>query len=633
MKFAIIFSLSLFFLFGQDSVLAIVKNSPGLEHYPQAGAIILFERITEHYTDKGREREVHLLVKLLNDRGIDEYGDQKVEYDKMTQEVQIIEARTIMSDLSIVRPLKTAISDVSAIDVAEAPAYANAMVKVVSFPALDKNAVIDYHYKLISKYKEPVKFIWGGELFQYHEPIIEKQFRLIIPDKFDINHKVLNGKIDYRVTTEGRTRIYTWRKQMVEQIIIEENMPPQKAVAVRLIYSSAKNWVEVGRWFAKKFYNKINFSSPMKDLIGSLVSQSDNQRDKIKKIVLYVVSKIRSIYLDPDVSGYIPLRPSEIMMNKYGIALDKAMLLIALLKELGVEANPVLGNYEDFNIIEEVPSAAQLNDVWVMIRQADSLIWIDPTAENCSYGYFPPVQQSRPALIVRRDSSFLYNTVYFQPEMNTSKLHLVLSLDDNGNALGDALYELKGYPDILVRSSLKDRKEREREIYFASTINYLGQGATIKNYITSDLQRLGEPAWVKFSFFIPNYGVVQEKMIILKIPLFNFSFSLTSYFPSLIRRNFDYVFAANYERVENIDIKIPNGYTIAYLTEPTEGHAKYLQWKIKLEEKANMISFKRTLIVKDRHILLADYTNFKKDFENFSDPKNLLILLKKKEKF
>lgn len=295
MKTVIAICFSIIGLWSQDSTLVKVRNAPGSAQYPQAGAIILFEKITERYDMRSPEREVYRLIKLLNDRGIDEFGDQKVSYDRNSEEVKIIEARTIKPDLTILKPLKTAISDVSAVEVAEAPAYANAMLKVVSFSGLEKDAVIEFHYKVISKTKRALKYVWGNELFQCNEPILEKELKLILPATFQLKYRCLNGEVDYQEEIAGNKKITTWRKKMVEQIIDEEMMPPHDAVATRVVYSTAQNWSEVGKWFSKKFYEKVDLNADMRQRLKSLVKPTDSRSDKIRNIVLYVVSKIRSI--------------------------------------------------------------------------------------------------------------------------------------------------------------------------------------------------------------------------------------------------------------------------------------------------------------------------------------------------
>lgn len=317
------------------------------------------------------------------------------------------------------------------------------------------------------------------------------------------------------------------------------------------------------------------------------------------------------------------------MANKYGISLDKAMLIISLLKASGIEAWPVLGNYDDYAIVTDVPSIVAFNDVWIVVNDGTSQIFIDPTGETCKYGYFPSVQQNRIGLLVKPDTSYLGSTINQPPDKNLSKLHLVLALDERGNALADGLYELNGYPDNLARRVLKDKQEREREIYFSSIVNILGQGAVVKSYATSDMQNLAENTWVKFSFYSPNLGVRQGRMMILKIPLLSFSFSLTSFFPSLTSRNFDYVLPANFRRIEHIDIKLPEGYRPVYLPKPDSQDADHMQWTIELKSSPGMVSFERSLTIKNRQVLASGYSDFKRLFEEFSHPRNLLVLLEK----
>jgi len=133
-----------------EEIREIIKNAPSAQNYPQAGALILFDRLklTVH-PDGNTVSERHLLVKIFTDRGKENFGDIIYRYDGKRERAVVEVARTFRPDGTVVQCEEDAISDVSAPEVASASAYSNAMQKVVTFPAVEKNAVLEYRCKIL----------------------------------------------------------------------------------------------------------------------------------------------------------------------------------------------------------------------------------------------------------------------------------------------------------------------------------------------------------------------------------------------------------------------------------------------------------------------------------------------------
>lgn len=138
-KWTAVLSLVLITLSFGAEIDSIIKAAPGHDAYPEAGALILLDRKTVT-VDKNNSTTLdrYLVIKLFEDRSRDEFGEITQRFDKDGQTVDILEACTHKPDGTIIKPEARAISDVSAPEVADAMAYTNAMLKVVSFPARNR---------------------------------------------------------------------------------------------------------------------------------------------------------------------------------------------------------------------------------------------------------------------------------------------------------------------------------------------------------------------------------------------------------------------------------------------------------------------------------------------------------------
>jgi len=152
-----------------EEVKKLVLTSPGVEEYPEAGAIIL---LNEHEylikKDNTMVENIHRLIKILNVRGREKYGEINIDYDSTYQTVNVEIARTIKPDGSIVEVGKKDIKDIDRW--AGFPLYSNAKVKVISMPEVVEGSVIEYKASIFTSKlinEDDFEFRFG---IRYFEP-------------------------------------------------------------------------------------------------------------------------------------------------------------------------------------------------------------------------------------------------------------------------------------------------------------------------------------------------------------------------------------------------------------------------------------------------------------------------------
>ncbi|TFH65033.1 MAG: DUF3857 domain-containing protein, partial [Candidatus Zixiibacteriota bacterium] len=285
-------------LYSDEDVAAMVKNAPTQEKFPQAaGVVLLSQRITKVNPDHSAVTDEHLIVKILQDRGKDKYGDVKRRYDKDADSMVVIKAVTYLKDGSVLPVEAKAINDLTPGDLANAAIYSNIMQKVISFPGMAPGVCMELKLRIYAKApKKPEElFVWGSDLFQSSDPIMHKEVSVIVPEDITIKYTYQNEGLDYSTATESGMITHTWQIDNSPQIINEGYMPRLIKMAPRLIYTNMNDWGQLSNWFAGKFYPHVKSDGAIAAKAAEFAKGSASADDKIRKISLSVIKDIRGV--------------------------------------------------------------------------------------------------------------------------------------------------------------------------------------------------------------------------------------------------------------------------------------------------------------------------------------------------
>lgn len=622
----------------EDEIAQMIANAPGPEQYPQAGALILLQqqnvRYAEDYSAVGDEL---LVVKILQDRGKNDFGDIKRRYNSDSDSLVVIRAVTHLADGSIVDVDPKAINDITPSYLANASMYSNIMQKVISFSGIAPGVTIELRLKRISKAPEEdeEKFIWGTALFQGEEPIAHKELSLTVPSDIPITYKIQNEGIGFEKSEADGFVTYRWDEDNSPQIIPEPFMPDFVKVAPRLIYTSATSWDQVGKWMSDKFFSHVQTDGDIAKKAKELTKKASTPDEKVKAISLYVINDIRDVgegTMPLGLAGYEPNDASDVLSNKYGDWRDKAVLLVSLLKAAGIDGFPVFVNSKSAVLAENQPSLRQFDQIYVYVDNYNGQpLWINPFADHCYFGYFPLGQRSK-ALLVRTDSSQIVDVKDTDADQNTAYSDFEMHLKSNGDVEANVACNLQGYFDWQARSRLKDRTPKKVDQYFNSTVNSVGEGSKNVEYKTTDLDNLLEPVKVAQTFTTPELGVVEGDMMIFYPPPVPYGFATPPVATGEAMRFYDYVLDSPVKVRTEGSIYLPAGYKTVFTPQPFSVQNEYGSWSTQytVDEQNNAIHYVSETTLSDVDMDTDEYTQFKQSFDDFSKPKNNLILLEKK---
>jgi hypothetical protein len=498
---------------------SIIKAAPGHDAYPEAGALILLDRKIQT-VDKNNSTTLdrYLVVKIFEDRGRDEFGEITQRFNKDGQTVEVLQACTHRPDGSIVKPEARAISEVSAPEVAGAMPYTNAMLKVVSFPALEPGAIIEYHVRVKPRKSTKEDGFSGTATFGGFDPGLKREFALVVPEGAAFKYDWSQPGAAAPVVETLQSRVScTWTVMNTPQIFREAAMPDIERLVPVLSYSSYKDWKQVATMLRKDF-DKGRVASPAVKRLSDSLAAGKSQSEAARALFLFVTRKVRSIWLDYGDAGYETHRSPDILTWRYGDCRDKNRLLICLLSAQGISATPIA-----LNTTADVPASVPSPDAFDWLATLATVdgkpMLLDPFAEYRFYGSLLDDDAGVDALLLDTASTQLARSPGTGSDpADRAVTTAELALELNGNLSGTVTTTTSGSYDNSLRVRWRDQTPTDRKRAMAQTASAIKTGAQIDTFWFSDLDDLTRPAAAGFFFTAPRYAVTQRGELSLSVP-------------------------------------------------------------------------------------------------------------------
>lgn len=146
--------------------------------------------------------------------------------------------------------------------------------------------------------------------------------------------------------------------------------------------SSYQTWGEVSQlmWPLFDKAQALKPGSDVKAQAAAIAAANKSQKERAFAALKLVEDQTRYLFLGMGEGGYVPAAADETWERRFGDCKGKTVLLLALLKELGVQAEPALvslGGGDGMN--ERLPSLSAFNHVLVRATVDGKVYWLDGT--------------------------------------------------------------------------------------------------------------------------------------------------------------------------------------------------------------------------------------------------------------
>jgi hypothetical protein len=608
----------------------ILNTAPSAQEYPQAGALILFCDEKVEVSNQGTQvSTLHYVVKILNERGKEDFSETHISYDSTYEKVELDYARTIKPDGTVTEVGSRHIRDVS--KYLNFPLYSNARVYIISFPEITEGASIEYKVKIYRHQLINKKDFMISYPVQAGEPIIAASFGLTVPKAMPVHIKILNEKynnfganLNPEIKEQDDIVVYLWKFKNTPQIIPEPSMPGQVEINPTMLISTFNAWQDIYSWWWSLAQDKIKPDTAIKDKVQELIKNQPSEEAKIRAIYNFCAQKIRYVAVEYGQAGYEPHQAELIFRNKYGDCKDQAILLVTMLKEAGFLAWPVLiGTKGYYNLNEDFPSML-FDHCIAAVALEDKVVFLDPTAETCSFGDLPADDQGRKVLLFREDKYEIKEIPLYEARHNLIEQQLYLKVNSDetisaaktvftyGNYDQAQRFWLLYTPPELIQEALKQK------------IQDISIGAKLDKYEIKNLENLNQPIVLSYSFNGPEYFTIAGKLRIMPQLA-----SLDTSWVAKDERKYPIDFNILDSKEILLEIEIPRDFSVKYIPESVSQDSPWLKFIVEYSQKGNKIYFKQSSKVKKSTVSQIEYPEFKNFFESLAKKTKQRIVLEK----
>lgn len=164
--------------------------------------------------------------------------------------------------------------------------------------------------------------------------------------------------------------------------------PPKDAPAryswVRVLeYSDFTSWRDVSRrsWQLFESASRLSPESPLKQEAARIAAANPGRRERAEAALRLVQQQVRYVYVGLNGGNLSPAKADETWARRYGDCKGKTTLLLALLGELGIEAEAVFASNSgtDDGLDQRLPSPGMFDHVLVRARIDGTDYWLDGT--------------------------------------------------------------------------------------------------------------------------------------------------------------------------------------------------------------------------------------------------------------
>ncbi len=537
------------------------------------------------------------------------------------------------------------------VDLAEADndVYNDSRQRVIS-AVDDADAGCVFGYEIITEEREVFsQFVW---FFQSLNPVIMSRLSVTLPAGWRAEALTFNhDKIEPVVSGNS----HTWELRNLPPVEIEPASPRLSKLVARIavnifppegkatLLKGFASWKDVSRYTSGLSDSQAGFNEPMAARAHELTANAKTEFERIQAIGRYAQS-VNYISIQIDVGrggGYRPHAAVDVFNKNYGDCKDKANLMRAMLKSLGVESYPVMIYSGDPNrVLPEWPSPQQFNHCIIAVKVSDAtdaatvikhptlgrLLIFDPTDDDTPVGDLPDHEQGSFALIAAGEAGDLVKMPVTPPEANRLERTVEAELSPDGVLTAKLSERSFGQAAVEERRIFKRVARPQYVKYLERWVTQTAPSANVLKSEPIDDAHGGKFA-LDVEFKSPNYAQsMRGRLLVFKPAIVS---RRSSVFLTDSKRKHPVVLDSEaYD--ETVKIKLPEGFDVDEMPDSAELNQPFGNYAAKCEVKDGYLVFRRSLALKAGMIPVEQYNSVRSFFERIRSVEQTPVVLVKK---
>ncbi len=310
---------------------------------PSEADFVLLQKDYTLYPDGSNDMHCRQVVKYNAHVAFNRlYGETFIVYNPQQQQLKINESYTIQANGNRITTPPNAFNEVLPRFAVDAPAYNYLREMVVTHTGLEIGATVylDYTLHTNAGYEPELDRCLT---LQEESPVKEYKVTVTVPNSKKLTYQLCGTKGNPSITKKDEKTRYEWTFRNVVASSREYYQPEDGRNKPHLIFSTWPSQQAAMQWLA----DQMN-PGDIKDIQAVFGKIPVKEKDifdpnyRLTNAYKYVTDNIAYTPIPAEYSGYRLRDAAQVVKQAYGTAGEKAALLLAVAKEAGVEAYPVL---------------------------------------------------------------------------------------------------------------------------------------------------------------------------------------------------------------------------------------------------------------------------------------------------
>ncbi|AHM61448.1 hypothetical protein D770_15970 [Flammeovirgaceae bacterium 311] len=385
----------------------------------------------------------------------------------------------------------------------------------------------------------------------------------------------------------------------------------------------SSDWDKLSKGFleANRFGGELKKQKHVSELVASLTAGKQKPEEKMLALYAFIQQNIK---YNGQERVYMTKGFKEVVAKKEGNAAEINLLLTAMLREAGLQANPVIMSTRRHGRINPIiPLEKDFNYVICHVNMGENqYLLLDATDPFQPLGTLPyRCMNDRGRLVADDYTSWV---TLLNKEKNSSFLKANLKVMPNGTMAGTLTYMLDGYEAVNVRKKMfSDGEAKYLEKFSGNKANWL-----VKEYKVDNFKNVYEKLEEHFTLEIMNKATpAGNKLYVSLLPEGvdeNSPFKMDD-------RKFPVNFGCPTENMLMYEIELPAGYVVEQLPEPAMMVLpdKSAVFRFNVAQLGNKLSVTSTLQIKKPVYTAEDYGALKQFYQLMLAKQNEQVVLTK----
>ncbi len=286
--------------------------------------------------------------------------------------------------------------------------------------------------------------------------------------------------------------------------------PDRKEYEPTVRITTYRDWDHFAAWWWNLIKAQLEVTPPMRATVARVCAGLTDTEAKVAAIYHFVTTDVRYEAWEFGVHGYKPYSTAIIHERRHGDCKDKALLLCALLGEIGVPCHPVLIFADTPRSQDDLalPMVQHFNHciAWLPPHEGRPGRFLDGTATWHPTDTLPEMDQGATVLVVAAGRAELQGVPWTTPGANLATVRHEVELRADGSARVRQDEQPRGNAAIELRAMLGTEPARRREVVERQLVQKYGKAtladlqadtpadpeAPVRLVATVDLAELGQ---------------------------------------------------------------------------------------------------------------------------------------------